>query len=92
MRVNLLGQEAERIEKQIETIDEQVRDLEKIKESLSDIEKLKEDKEILSNLGKGIFLKTYIKEKKPNLLINVGDGIILEKNIEETSKVINEQL
>jgi prefoldin alpha subunit len=88
IKMQMLGQEAEKIEQQIQTIDQQISELASVRESLQALESGKQ-KEILANLGKGIFIKTELKGKE--LLVNVGKEIIVEKSINDTLKVIEDQ-
>ena len=48
------------------------------------------EKGMLANLGKGIFIKTDIQDKK--LFVDVGNKSFVRKDIPETLKVIEEQL
>lgn len=89
MRVQMLGQEAERIEQQIQVIEQQIAELSAVKESIKAIETGDEKKEILANLGKGIFVKADLKNKE--LFINVGKDVIIKKTPEETIKVIEKE-
>ena len=90
MRINMLGQEAEKFESQMQMIDQQMSELDSVKESLSEIKKGVKNTEILANLGKGIFVKSELKDEK--LYVNVGKEIMVRKTPEETIKVIEDQL
>jgi len=89
IRINMLSQESENIEKHLEAIDEQSKELENIKSSLENI-KENNTKEILTNLGKGIFVKAELKNKE--LFINVGGNVILKKNPNEGIEIIEAEL
>ena len=84
----MLGQEAENLEQHMQAIDQQLSELNAVRQS---IEAIKEGKqtEMLSNLGKGIFVKTEIKGKE--LFVNIGKEVIIKKTPEETIKIIQEQ-
>lgn len=88
MRINMLGQEAENIEQHMQAIDIQLQELNSVRHSIEAIESDKQ-KEILTNLGKGIFVRTEIKDK--NLFVNVGGETIVKKTPQETLKIIQEQ-
>jgi prefoldin alpha subunit len=88
MRMQMLGQEAEKIEQQIQSIDQQMSEMNAVKESIQAINDGKQ-KEILANLGKGIFISAEIKSKE--LLVNIGKEIILKKTPEETVRIIDDQ-
>jgi len=88
MRVQMLGQEAEKIEQQIQAMDQQISELNAVKQSLEALYS-GQNKEILANLGKGIFVKAEIKSK--DLFVNVGKEVIVKKSITDTLKVIDDQ-
>lgn len=88
MRMQMLGQEAEKIEQQIQTIDQQIAELAAVMESIQAIKDGKQ-KEILANLGKGIFVRAEIKDTE--LLVNVGKEVIVKKTVEDTIAVIENQ-
>lgn len=88
MRMNMLGQEAEKLEQHMQAIDQQMQELNGVKSSIESINN-NEQKEILSNLGKGIFIETEIKNRE--LFVNIGGGIIVKKTADETIKIIKEQ-
>lgn len=89
MQVQMLGQEAERIEQQIQVIEQQVAELSAVKQSVESIRTSDDKREILANLGKGIFVKADLKDKE--LFINVGKDVIIKKTPEETIKVIDNE-
>lgn len=91
MKLQMLQNEGQKLEEQIQLIDQQSSELSSIKECIENIEKEKsQSNEILTNLGKGIFVKTLLKEKE--LYVNVGKEIIIKKNTKETIKIIDEQI
>jgi len=92
IKMQMLGQEAEQIEQQIQIIEQQNSELNSVRESLEAIKNFKEkedSKEILANLGKGIFVKADLREKE--LLVNIGKDVLVKKTPEETIKIIDEQ-
>jgi prefoldin alpha subunit len=100
MRINMLGQEAENLEKQMQIIDQQVNEFNSIKQSLEALKVKDKDnnsngKEILANLGKGIFIKAKIESSNgedKKLYVNVGKDVIVCKSIGETLNIIDDQL
>ena len=89
MKMQMLGQEAEKIEQQVQMIDQQNMELMAVRESIAAMKENK-NKEILANLGKGIFVKADIKDE--NLFVNVGKDVLVKKTADETLKIIDEQL
>ena len=101
MRMQMLGQEAEKLEQHMQVIEQQISELGSVKESIEGIitkldsksqsKNNKEiDREILANLGKGIFVKADVKNE--DLFINVGKEVIVRKKPNEAIKIIDEQL
>ena len=61
MQLSLMEQEAVKLQEQMQLIDQQVLDMETLKQSIGEIEKGK-GKEIMANLGKNVFIKTYLRQ------------------------------
>tara|TARA_Y100000310_G_scaffold336305_1_gene420454 strand:- start:706 stop:1086 length:381 start_codon:yes stop_codon:yes gene_type:complete len=87
LQLSMLEQEAKKLHENMQVIDQQVQELEVLKASLSNLD---DKKEILANLGRGIFIKSQIQEKE--LFVNVGSGIVLKKSPEDTQKIIEKQV
>ena len=86
----ILKQRAEELEKQLDFVKQQIFELEQFKESLKILEENKEN-EMLSNLGKGVFMKTK-REENEKLFVEVGAGVVVRKTPKETREVITNQL
>jgi len=90
MQMQMLGQEAEKLDQQMQMIDQQVVELAAVRESIVSIKDNKDkNAEILANLGKGIFIKADLKSK--DLFVNIGKDVIVKKTPDETLKIIDEQ-
>lgn len=89
MQINMMGQEAQRLEQQIQVIDQQIMELNAVRESLQAISTSNGKAEILASLGKGIFVKADLKDKE--VFVNVGKDVIIKKTPEETLKVIEHE-
>lgn len=91
MQMQMLGQEAERLEQQMQILDQQTAELAAVRESIDAIKNSEKSKEteILANLGKGIFVKADLKDRE--LFVNIGKDIIVKKTPDETIKIIDEQ-
>lgn len=90
LKLSMIEQEANRLEQQMQIMDQQIQEMQAIKASLENIEARKGEGELLSNLGKGIFIKTEIKDK--DLFINVGKNVIVKKTPKETINVLDDQV
>ena len=82
-------QQINQLEQQMQLIDQQVLEMQELKIALEEIEKT-EEKEIYANLGKNIFIKTEIKDKK--LIVEVGNRTFVKKTIPETVEIAEDQL
>jgi prefoldin alpha subunit len=87
IKLSLLEQQSEELKKRLETINSQISDLESLKASL---EKLEKNKEILSPLGRGIFIKTEVRDDE--LYVNVGNKVIVRKGFKDTAAIIEKQV
>ena len=91
IKLQMIQQQAAQFEQKLQIFEEQTQEMQAIKTSLEELEKNKsEDKEILANLGKGIFIKTQVKED--NLFVNVGKETLVKKSIGETIEVLENQI
>lgn len=86
-KFSMLEQEANKINENLQIINQQIAEFEVLKLSLRNIIK---DKEMLAGLGKGIFVKSEIKDKE--LFVNIGSGIVVKKSPEEACKIIDRQI
>jgi len=87
MKLSMLEKQAGKIQEKMEVINQEILEFEKIKGSLDE---LKGKKEILANLGRGIFVNCEIKDKE--MLVNIGSNVVLKKSIDETKKIIDKQI
>ena len=81
-------QQAQQIQEQIKTVNQNVQELEHLSRGLEDL-KGKKGKEILTQIGRGIFVKAKLLSEK--LTVDVGGGNFMPKDIGETKKVLDEQ-
>lgn len=89
LRFNLLERQSSQIEENLQAIDSKMLDLNEFQDNLDKLSKSKE-KNILTNLGEGIFIKSEIKEEK--VLVNIGSKILIKKDISEARGIINSQI
>ena len=87
LKLSILEQEAKRLYENIQIVSQQISELNSLKSSLND---LGEKKEILANLGRGVLLKSEIKDKE--LFVNIGAGVVLKKSPEDVQKIIENQV
>ena len=85
-----LEKKHQELEQSLQLADTQIQELEQFKDNLGFLIKSKE-KEILSSLGKGVFLKSKIQDKE-KLFVEVGSNVIVKKTPEETKKIVENQI
>jgi len=89
MELQMLEQKIKQLEAQINAIGKQINEMRGITESLETIDS-NNGKETLLPLGKGIFIRTNLGSS--NVLLNIGSGVVVEKNAKGTIKLIDEQV
>ena len=90
MHFSAIEQEARELEDNLQLIATQIAELDNFRESLEFLMKSKE-KEILSSLGKRVYMKSKIEDKE-KLFVEIGAGIVVKKTPEETIKIVKEQI
>lgn len=91
MEMQMLDQQIKQAQKQIQMIEQQVNELNNVKQNLDNIKSVDEDTEVLSSISSGIFVKAKIG-KADKLLVNVGADVMVEKDIDSTKELIDQQI
>ncbi|NQV08271.1 prefoldin subunit alpha [Candidatus Woesearchaeota archaeon] len=86
-----LSQQLKQLENQLQTVDGQILEIKTIDEGIDNIKKTKTGEETLIPISSGIFMKCNILDTK-KFLINVGNGVVVEKSADETRDLLNKQL
>ncbi len=86
----VLNQEVQKLQEQLQNINNSVQELQILKTSLEELNDVK-DKEILIPLGQGIFTKGNIKNTD-ELITNVGSNILIEKNLNDTKNMVKKNI
>ena len=89
MQFQMMEQEVNQLNSQSELIDQNIKEINELKDSLEEINK-EETKEILVNIGKKIYLPVEIKKKE--LVVEIGNKCYVNKSVEDTLRIIDEQL
>ena len=89
MRAQSIQQEYQQVNENLNYISNQIDELETFKESLSTLIK-SESNEMLASIGRGVYAKSELKEKK--LFVEIGAGIIIRKNPEQVKDIIESQV
>ena len=86
---SLLQKQAQEIEENLMLIERQIQGMLELKDSLNHLSNSNE-KEILSNLGHGIHMKTNLITKE--LFVEVGSGVVVKKQIPEVLEILEVQV
>lgn len=89
--MQMLSSQGQMIAEQIEKIDSALMELEYIKLNFDELKNTKEGTEILCPASSGIFLKAKI-DKTSKLLVNVGNGVVVEKTIEQVKELLDDRI
>ena len=89
IRLQMLEQQASQFGEQLRIIDQQVSELANLKEDIINLEKTNEG-EMFSEIGKGIYIKGKLDKKQ--ILVDVGNKILIPKNNKEIQSVIAYQI
>jgi len=89
IQLQIIEQEAQQLEQQLQLVEQQISELQNLNDGLDELQETKE-KEILAELGRGIYIPAEIKSKK--LIVEVGRKNFVKKSIPDTKKIIDEQI
>lgn len=82
-------QQIQYIQKQMQIIEEGIKDLEILKSALDSLKGAK-NKEILAPIGRGVFVQAKLLSEE--LITDVGDRTLVKKNIKDTKRISQEQI
>lgn len=88
-RIQVMEQHMQQMQQQSQAIESGISELESLNRGLDEIPN-SEGKEILAQIGKGIYVKAKLSSKE--ILVNVGEGNFVGKSVEETKKLIQRQI
>ena len=91
MEFQMLNNAIKQLEKQNQVLENQLMELVSTNQSLEDIQKVKEGTEILVPLSSGIYVQAELKDSS-NFIVNIGSSIALNKDVNATRKIIEEQI
>lgn len=87
--LSLFEQKAKNLQEQFESLEKGIIQLEDIRIGLDEFNE-SEGKEVLAQIGRGIFIKTEIKSSE--LYVDIGEGNFIKKNVLETKKTLKNQI
>jgi prefoldin alpha subunit len=90
MEYQMLEQQMKQLQEQLQKLEQQGQEVENVKQAIEDIAKAKPGEEVLVPVSGGIFFKAQMKDGG-QFLVNVGSGVVVEKDCEGTLGLINNQ-
>ncbi len=90
LKLQMLEQQANGKREQIEELDRQMGDMANLRKCLEKLGEIGKEKEILANLGRGIFLNAKSNDDK--VFVNVGSRILVRKRFNEAVEIIEKQI
>lgn len=90
MEYQVLEQQMKQIQQQLEKMEQQTAEIEKVKESIADISPAKKGDEVLVPVSGGIFFRTTMQDSN-SFLVNVGSGVVVQKDATGVKDLLNEQ-
>lgn len=91
LEFQMLDQQIKQLQKHMQNLDAQIDEIMAIKQALDEIKEVKEGTEILVPITNGIFIKALAKDTTV-MHVNVGFNTNVEKSVEETKKLMNDQM
>jgi len=88
-KLSMFEQQIRAMQEQLQAVEQAVMEVTSLNYGLDELKGGKE-KEILANIGKGIFIKA--KTSSEELLVDVGGKNFVKKSIPETQKIMKEQV
>src|SRR3989344_4877700 len=89
MKLGMYEQQMKQIHEHLQFIEQNILELTELSIGLNEI-KGKDGNEILAKIGEGIFVEAKISSEE--LLVEVGGRKFVKKNVEETKKIIEQQI
>ncbi len=87
-KLSMYEQQIQQLQQQLQAVEQAINELKSLDLGLNDLEK-SNGKEILSAIGKGIFVKAKLISEE--LIVDIGGKNFVKKSIPETKKIINNQ-
>ena len=88
-RFQIFEQQIMQLQQQLQAVEKAIAEISQLSIDLDGL-KGNVDKEILSPIGRGVFVKTKLVSE--DLLVDVGGKNFVNKSVSETKEIINEQL
>ena len=89
IRLSMYEQHIQELQQQLQAVQQTVIELSKMNIELDDLED-SEGREILAQIGRGIYAKARLISK--DLIVNIGDKNLVGKSVSETKQIIQKQI
>lgn len=91
IELQVLVQYVTQLQQQISNLDAQINELQELETALTDINLATKKNPMFASLGSGIFLESELKDNN-EVLVNIGQNVIVRKSVPEAKKLIKEQI
>jgi len=91
LELQLLNTHINQLSNQLNALDQQMLSLRILDESIKDIRDFKIGTDILVPLGEGIFVSGKLEDNR-KVLLNIGNGIVVEKSMDEAKEMVLKQI
>jgi prefoldin alpha subunit len=90
VELQILQQQMMQIQRQSGMIESQIEEMSLVKQALDDFAKAKKGDDMFVTLTPGILVKAKL-EQESEVLLNVGAGAVVQKNVPDAKRVISKQ-
>ncbi len=90
-RLQFVASQLRQAEEQQGILQEKITELAKVKQALEDLKSIKRDAKTYSQVGSGVYVESKFASAD-EVLVAVGAGVVVKKEIAEAQKVVDEQL
>lgn len=91
MEMQIISQQIKQLQRQIQILQSQISEVNIAVESFNELKNVKKGAEILVPITNGVFAKAELKDSS-HLLVNVGANTVVTKTIDESKKLMEDQL
>ena len=88
-KLQMYDQHMQHLKKQFQAVEDGIKEVTQISQGLEEL-KGSEGKEILAPIGRGIYTK--VKLLSEELIVDIGEGNMVKKSIDDTKEIISEQV
>jgi len=89
LKLSVLEQKIQQLQQQLQSVERGINELQSLSFDLDNIKDSK-GKEILAQIGRGVYIKAKILSE--DLMVDIGERKIVKRNVSETKKIIETQI